>query len=259
MADGEDDRIYRIGGWRFDAAAGELARDGKRRRLEDRAARTLELLARAQGRVLARQEIHDVIWGGRALSPNSLAVVIADLRQALGDDDHQIIETVPKRGYRLMGAAAPPGLAPAGADAPPARPDRRLALALSVTGVLVAMGAGAMLLAPKPGLTLGVGEVANETGQAAFQPLARSVSQLILTDLGRRGGAALVRGQAPARGHALNLESRLAMWSGQPTVYLSAVDARTGKVVWSGMALGPEDDIPANLDKALTDFAAKVK
>lgn len=259
MADGEaklpdDDRLYRIDGWRFDAAAGELSRDGVRRRLEDRAARTLELLCRARGRVLTRQEIHDAIWGGRALSPNSLAVVIADLRQALEDDERQLIETVPKRGYRLADAPA----APVTIARPPSR---RWAAGLALAVAVVGLGAfGLFALRPAPVLTVGVGPIVNQTGDPAFDPLARSTSELTLTYLNRARGIAVTRGSLAAgtrSARRLNLQGRLALWSGAPVVYLTATDPRTSQVVWSGMAMGPEDALPANIDKALAEFAAK--
>src|SRR5688572_22055096 len=105
----------RIGDWTFDPAAGELTRGGERRRLEDRAARTLALLCRRRGEVVSHGEIAAEVWNGRTVSPNSLPVVIADLRRALDDDARapRFIETVAKRGYRLMAEAGSALPAPA--------------------------------------------------------------------------------------------------------------------------------------------------
>jgi DNA-binding winged helix-turn-helix (wHTH) protein len=244
-------RTHSIGDWRFDAAAGELTRNGERRRLEDRAARTLELLCRHSGEVVGQQAIVDAVWAGRSLSANSVAVVIADLRRALDDDarNPRMIETVPKRGYRL-----------AANEAAVSRPDRRGLMAAVAGGVAVAVVVGAGVLLPRrPRLLLGVGPVANETGAAAYDPLARSVGELTLTGLGRLRGVSLVRGfVGRGEGRRLNLQARLALWSGDPVVYLSAVDAKDGKVVWSGMARGPEDALPANIAAQLQAFEASL-
>ena len=49
---------------------------------------------------------HDAIladvWAGRSQSDNSLSIVVGQLRKVLGDDRRQLIESVPKRGYRLQ-------------------------------------------------------------------------------------------------------------------------------------------------------------
>ncbi len=46
------------------------------------------------------------VWPGTFVEPNNLAFNISLLRKALGDDDAAplYIETVPKRGYRFIGA-----------------------------------------------------------------------------------------------------------------------------------------------------------
>ena len=247
-------RVHQVGDWRFDAAAGELSRGDERRRLEDRAARTLEFLCNHRGAVVSQQQRVDAIWSGRVLSPNSIAVVITDLRRALGDDarDPRLLETVPKRGYRLI--AQP--LA-AGVEASESPPDRRRVLTGAAIVALLAAGGLYAWVSRRPGIVVGVGEVMNQTGQDEYLPLARSVSGLTLTYLGRAEGLTLVRGAVGAgSGRRLNLQGRLAMWSGQPTVYFTAIDAASGRVVWSGMALGPEPALPANIDKALKDFEA---
>ncbi len=249
-------RVYQVGDWRFDAAAGELSRGGERRRLEDRAARTLEFLCNHRGAVISQQQLVDAIWSGRALSPNSIAVVMTDLRRALGDDarNPHILETVPKRGYRLVQQP----IAASGAEPEPSPGRRRVLAGAALVAVL---GAGGLYAwrAGRPQTVVGVGEVVNQTGRADFQPLARSVSELTLTYLGRAKGLSLVRGAVgTGSGRRLNLQGRLAMWSGQPTVYFTAVDAGSRQVVWSGMALGPEDALPANIDRALKDFEARL-
>src|SRR3954469_16690217 len=94
---------HRIGGWEFSPATGELRRRADVRRLEPRAAKALELLCEANGEVVSQEQLIDGVWQGRSLSENSVAVVIGQLRRALDDDarEPRLIETIPKRGYRL--------------------------------------------------------------------------------------------------------------------------------------------------------------
>lgn len=258
MAESTREGVIEVGDWRFDPAAGEISRAGHRVRLEDRAARTLELLCRERGQVVSHQTLVDTIWSGRTLSPNSIAVVVADLRRALGDDARRprLIETVPKRGYRLAPQGPP---AEAAASGPDIERRRWLAIggAAGVLGLGIALGNWLMT---RSLVFVGVSKVANETGRPEFDPLARSLSELTLTYLARSKGLILISGpvQPTGGGRRYNLQARLALWSGLPTVYFSAVEAATGEVAWSGMALGPEDNLPAGVNKALTELEAKL-
>ena len=103
---------HSIGDWSFEPEANELRRGDERRRLEHRAARTLELLCSRAGEVITPDDILARVWKGRAISANSVPVVISDLRQALEDDARRprYIETVAKRGYRLMKSTLIPAM-----------------------------------------------------------------------------------------------------------------------------------------------------
>lgn len=233
------DRTYGIGDWTFAPAANELRRGAERRRLEDRAARTLELLCARPGEPVAPEAIVAEVWNGRSQSPNSLAVVIGDLRRALDDDARRprYIETVAKRGYRLIAPAPPPSSAPT-----------RRWLPLAVLLLLAATLAGWWLTRPATE-AVRVAEVVNATGDPAYDPLARATSELIVTTLVSQG-VAVTRGEGGAV-----LEAKLILWNGQPTVGLTATDA-SGAVRWSAMARGPAARIAPNVMAALGDFSA---
>ena len=64
----------------------------------------LLLLAREPGRLVTKEEIKATVWGRQFLSESALTRLMAELRQLLGDDTGQprFIETIPKRGYRLV-------------------------------------------------------------------------------------------------------------------------------------------------------------
>lgn len=60
----------------------------------------LSALAAAQGQIVTKGELMDIVWSGLAVEENALHVHIASLRKALGDDARLLI-TVRGLGYRL--------------------------------------------------------------------------------------------------------------------------------------------------------------
>ena len=75
--------------------------------IEARVMDVLLLLVREAPRTVSPEEMLDVVWGGVFVSDNSVHRAIATLRKALGDDAKapRYIQTVTKRGYRLLEAA----------------------------------------------------------------------------------------------------------------------------------------------------------
>jgi DNA-binding winged helix-turn-helix (wHTH) protein len=247
-------RTEQIGTWRFAPESGELFRGDERVRLEDRAARTLELLCRRRGEVVSQAEIVAKVWGGRQQSPNSVAVVISGLRRTLGDDARNpaLIETVTKRGYRLRPA-----------QASRAKPLWRRPTPWLVGGAALASVAAAGLAwtsAPPAKPLVRIEPVVNDTGSAAYRPVAKAVQGLVLTDLESQGRAAVLApdSQAPGQRPQLVVKSRLILWTGYPAVELSAVDPATGVTIWSGMAEGPEANFPAQVDREMAALGARI-
>lgn len=99
---------FRLAEWIVDPSACHVTngRDGVRLRplLTD----LLVLLAERPGEVVAKEEILDRLWAGRIVSDSILTRTMAELRRVLGDDvgRPRIIETIPKRGYKLIAAVA---------------------------------------------------------------------------------------------------------------------------------------------------------
>lgn len=242
---------YRIGGWTFRAGENELVRDGERRRLEDRAARTLELLCSRAGEAVGQDEIIASVWNGRSQSPNSIPVVIGQLRRALDDDARspRFIETLPKRGYRLVAGAE--AESEVQAPRPPRRWRRAATLALAFLLLLIAAGS-AWLDRRSAAPALAVGDVVDSTGDPAHGPLARATSELIATGLSRRG---LIFRRGRAREGEVQLAARLTLWTGEPTISLTATGP-DGEVRWSAMARGPAEKLPENVGRALDAFVA---
>jgi DNA-binding winged helix-turn-helix (wHTH) protein/Flp pilus assembly protein TadD len=118
-----NEQPFEFGDWRVEPARGVLTAlaGGAEAHLEPRLMDLLLLFAGSAGRVLGKDEIIDGVWGGRAVGDDTLAAAVSRLRGALGETPaRRYIETLPKRGYRLvMTQEAPQGAVRAGAEAPP--------------------------------------------------------------------------------------------------------------------------------------------
>lgn len=234
----------RVGEWDFDPSTGELIRGGDVRRIEPRAARALELLCQAEGGVVSQEEFVARVWDGRALSENSLSVVIGQLRRALDDDPREprIVETIPKRGYRLR---------PAGA-LPPPRGRKRQTLVLIALALVAALAVWAWSATREPPpMLIGVHEVVNETGNPEHAALVRATSELLVDRLSDRGFA-VNRGRAGD----LDMRSKLIMWDGRPFLSITATD-RAGTVRWTAMLDASPGQVPPNVARVFDEFATE--
>jgi adenylate cyclase len=104
----DPDRPFRVGDWLVEPAVGCVTRDGRSVKLEPRAMDLLVCLARRPGRVLSREELEEAVWAGTVVGYDALTSAIIKLRKAFGDDSRHpwLIETVSKKGYRLIAPVA---------------------------------------------------------------------------------------------------------------------------------------------------------
>ncbi|MEL7313246.1 MAG: winged helix-turn-helix domain-containing protein, partial [Pseudomonadota bacterium] len=93
-----------IGSWQVYPQEGRVVAAGSSKRIQPKSMDVLVCLAAAEGAVVARDTLLQDVWDGRAMSDEPLTRCIGELRRALGDSrsDPQYIETIPKRGYRLL-------------------------------------------------------------------------------------------------------------------------------------------------------------
>ena len=100
------DDVFELEEWTIDPHGNRIVCGAVTVRLEPRAMEVLLCLADHQGRVVARKTIFDRVWATEFVTDSTLTHTIADLRRAFGDDPRKprIIETIPKRGNRLIAA-----------------------------------------------------------------------------------------------------------------------------------------------------------
>ena len=59
-----------------------------------------------RGKVLSKDELSALVWPDTVATDESISRCISDIRKALGDENHDIVQTYPKQGYRLNAVAA---------------------------------------------------------------------------------------------------------------------------------------------------------
>ena len=95
---------FRVGAWLVDPATGQLTRGSETRRARPLVTDLLLYLVSRAGEVVTKEELIAGPWGGAAVADSALTSTIAELRELLDDQPKapQYIETLPKRGYRLI-------------------------------------------------------------------------------------------------------------------------------------------------------------
>lgn len=119
--------VLQIGRWHVEIARGRVSSDTGVVFLRPREMDLLIYLAKQHGRIVSADDIMSDVWSGVEVTNDSLYFSISQLRKRLDEPgvEESIIETMPKRGYRLtVPVASVPG-ADAAEAASRAEPDWR--------------------------------------------------------------------------------------------------------------------------------------
>ena len=105
---GQSNDVLRFSAYEVHLRACELYRAGRKIRLQVQPFHVLAILLERPGEVVAREELQKRLWPADTFVDfdHSLNTAVKKLRQALSDDKKKprFIETLPKRGYRFIGA-----------------------------------------------------------------------------------------------------------------------------------------------------------
>jgi TolB-like protein len=134
-------RDFQLGEWLVRPHRDRIESGSKVIHVKPKSMAVLECLARARGEVVERQVFFDTIWPGGVVTDDVLTQCIVELRKAFGDSARhpQVIETIPKIGFRLIPVAAPlsNGLGVPGVT-DPFKPKTRISLII-VSTILLAL------------------------------------------------------------------------------------------------------------------------
>ena len=98
--------IFKFGDFQLDTGLLELRRNDARVPIEPQVFDLLRLLIENRNRVVSKDEIVEVIWGGRIVSEATMSSRMNALRRAVGDDGkrQEIVLTSRGRGFRFVQA-----------------------------------------------------------------------------------------------------------------------------------------------------------
>ncbi|HVN76076.1 MAG TPA: FHA domain-containing protein [Thermoanaerobaculaceae bacterium] len=132
----ESARNFRLGEWLVEPPSNRIRRGEIERHLRPKLMDLLVLLGKRAGEVVPKEEILEGLWAKKFMAESALNGLVAELRTALDDDARvpRFIETVPKRGYRVIAPVEP------AAGASP--DDASVACVLFVAGRRIPLGEG---------------------------------------------------------------------------------------------------------------------
>jgi predicted ATPase/DNA-binding winged helix-turn-helix (wHTH) protein len=118
---------YRFGGFELDASEQVLHGAAGAQQLQPKVAQMLVWFLDRPGALVTREELFAALWPGTHVADEALTQIIAKLRRALDDDPKRprFLETVPRRGYRLLATVEQPASAPLAPAALPSLPAYR--------------------------------------------------------------------------------------------------------------------------------------
>jgi len=138
---------FRLHDWLVQPSLNRISRGGTRVKLRPKVMDTLVHLAANAGEVVAKETLIDAVWAREFISDSGLTRAIFELRDALGDDPRgaRFVETIPKRGYRLVAPVEPVELGENGGAAEWRRPLRRwIVLPVAAMVAVVALAAAVL-------------------------------------------------------------------------------------------------------------------
>jgi adenylate cyclase len=95
--------MIQLGSTVFDRSA-QMLRDsaGAKIPLRAQSARVLECLVQANGALVTKEQLFKAVWPDVTVTDDSLVQCIREIRSAIGDPDHALLQTETRRGYRLL-------------------------------------------------------------------------------------------------------------------------------------------------------------
>ncbi len=211
------DSDFRLGDWIVKPHTNSVVGPEGETHVEPKAMQVLSFLASRPGQVVTKQEILTDVWEGTFVSEEVLPNAVWELRKALGDDAKRprFIQTLPKKGYRLIAPVLTNGPVESPASETPAAAQRGPRLRIRPwlgVATLAALVAGGILLArsqranaPRPAssersvLVMGF---ENHTSAPDLAWLTTGVPTMLRTGLAEVSGVRVVSDQGASRTYA---------------------------------------------------------
>ena len=100
---------FRIAAWLIEPRLSTVSCNGEIVHLEPKVMDVLVCLAQRAGEPVSKEELLQTVWPDTFVTDDVLKRSISELRRVFGDDvrESRIIQTIPKRGYRLIASVEP--------------------------------------------------------------------------------------------------------------------------------------------------------
>ncbi|MDJ1018412.1 MAG: winged helix-turn-helix domain-containing protein [Paracoccaceae bacterium] len=241
----------RLGNALIQTETGEIRDETGVSHLEPKSMAVLLYLVERHGDVVSREELLDAVWPGVHVGDDSLTAAIIKIRRALGDDARNPthIETIPKRGYRLIspigtGAADQSAASVSSAEPNLSRSHGRLLAVLAV--LLTVIGVVLFLAYPseetaeqhasdaETSTIIVVTPFANVSGDPGQDYLALGISETILNDLARQSDLSvrqMLEGTIPSSPANYVLQGSVAHVGKSLRVVARLLDGENGEVL----------------------------
>src|SRR5215469_9598800 len=107
---------FSVGPWQVQPGLNAVSQNGASLRLEPKVMEVLVCLAHRPGELVSKEQLLQTVWPDRFVSDDVLIRSISELRRVFEDDakEPRFIQTIPKRGYRLVAPVVRINGAPAG-------------------------------------------------------------------------------------------------------------------------------------------------
>ena len=290
--------IYEFGDFRADPAEQLLLHRGQPVSLTPKVFETLLILLKSEGRLIDKDDFIRQLWPGVFVEDVALAKNISYLRRALGDGKNgvDLIQTVPKRGYRFGAPVRKVSEQNASlSNTDQDVPTERLATAMpakkwvfaSLIALAIAIGAGAFLLffrgkrVLSANDTVVLADFANSTGDPVFDdtlrrgmavqleqsPFLSLISeeqiQQALRLMGQPADArltpAIARQICERTGSAAVLDGSIASMGSQYVLGLRATDCHTGKALAEEQVqAGRKEEVLSSLSEMANKFRTQL-
>ncbi len=215
LATAPTSRVLKFDAFELDVRAAELRKAGVKLRLQGQPIQVLAVLLNSAGKLVTRDELRSQLWSAETFVDfdHSLHNAIARIREVLGDsaENPRYIETLPRRGYRFIGAVEKvgadesptlaPNEPPAEAPVAPVRSgSRAIPIAVAALLTIVAVTAALKLLpafshgaAATPAVrSIAVLPLDNFSGDPAQEYFADGMTDELITDLAKIGSLRVI-------------------------------------------------------------------
>lgn len=274
---------FKVGDWDVEPDLDRVSHDDRCEAIRPQVMELLVYLAGRAGEVVSTDDLLRDLWAGKVVTPNSAYNCIAELRQVFGEgqDGRPIIETIPKRGYRLIvpvSGLERPGQHPSPKVTIGRRQDlrRTLAIAGAVAAVTTLAIGSLFMTRDDPGGLPGPPIAAAREPSIAVLPFAdlspqgnqsyfcKGIAEELLNTLSTLRGLRVISRSssfavheagltAPEIANTLNvdylLEGSVRKMDGLVRITAQLIGARTDSHLWSQTWERPLDDIFAVQDE----------